>query len=232
VSTNDPPFLKDAGSGAPESLRALFDAGTRDLPTAEELARVEAKLAPLFTPPVAAPSPASSGTGALVKAGLAVIGGAIVAGGLWFATRPSVEPAPQKPTPPAAPAPAAPEAANPPAVVPPSATEAPSAAEPEAPVTADKPKSAAAPKPAPVPEDVLLEQARRALGSDPKRALSLSREHEASYPGGVLTQEREVIAIEALRRLGRTDEAARRLERFERLFPKSAHRRKLEQPSK
>ena len=65
----------------------------------------------------------------------------------------------------------------------------------------------------------------------PKRALSLSREHEATYPGGVLTQEREVIAIEALRRLGRTDEAARRLERFERLFPKSAHRRKLEQPS-
>jgi hypothetical protein len=83
-----------------------------------------------------------------------------------------------------------------------------------------------------VPEDQLLEKARRALGSDPNRALALTREHARSYPSGVLAQEREVIAIEALKRLGRAGEADARRGTFEERYPQSAHRRNLDGTTK
>jgi hypothetical protein len=83
-----------------------------------------------------------------------------------------------------------------------------------------------------VPEDQLLERARRALASDPNRALALTREHARSYPSGVLAQEREVIAIEALKRLGRGGEAEARRGTFEERYPQSAHRRNLDGTSK
>jgi hypothetical protein len=69
----------------------------------------------------------------------------------------------------------------------------------------------------------LLQQARRALGRDPGQALSLVRRHEREFPRGKYVQEREVIRIEALRRLGQGDEANRRSEDFKRRFPGSAH---------
>jgi hypothetical protein len=235
----DPTPLTDAGSGASPWLRELLEAGTRDLPSAADLGRVEAKLLPLFTPPAAAPAPAASG--ALMKAGVAALGGVIVVGGLWLTQAPSTKPdrveQREAPAPAANPAPVAAEAS--PAVPAKAETEPPvqeGAADTTAPPVTTPRHEKAGPKTpapsAPVPEDVLLEQARRALASDPGRALSLAREHAAGYPSGVLAQEREVIAIEALRRLGRTSEAEKRLQRFERLYPQSAHRRKLEQPTK
>jgi hypothetical protein len=42
-----------------------------------------------------------------------------------------------------------------------------------------------------------------------------------------LAQEREVIAIEALSKLGRADDARSRAGRFEQQYPNSAHRRKV-----
>jgi hypothetical protein len=90
------------------------------------------------------------------------------------------------------------------------------------------PKPGAATRPALVPEDQLLERARRALSSDPNRALALTREHARSYPKGVLAEEREVIAIEALKRLGRGGEADTRRGTFEEQYPESAHRRNLD----
>jgi hypothetical protein len=51
-------------------------------------------------------------------------------------------------------------------------------------------------------------EARRALPSDPARALELADNHRALYPRGLLAQEREMIAIDALESLGR--EAAAR----------------------
>lgn len=231
----DPPPLTDASSGAPASLRALLEAGQRDVPNAFDIARVEAKLGALLEPGAAAT--AGAGSGVLAKVGLATLGGALLAAGVWFSMSAERPPAPG---PKQLPAPSV-EPSTPPLVAAPPSVEAPSGA-PEALRSAESDPSAAAqnkaPKGAPasraaaLPEDAMLEQARRALGSDPRRALALTREHETTYPGGVLAQEREVIAIEALRRLGRADEAARRLERFERLFPQSAHRRKLERPSK
>jgi hypothetical protein len=73
----------------------------------------------------------------------------------------------------------------------------------------------------------LLEQARSALKADPARALLRANQHAARFPGGALVQEREVIAIKALRQLGRTAEADRRSEAFAKAFPGSAFARKL-----
>ncbi len=77
-------------------------------------------------------------------------------------------------------------------------------------------------------ELILLKRARAALETAPQRALSLSGEHQTRFPRGVLAQEREVIAIEALIRLGRHGRAERRAARFNQRFPASAHRRRLD----
>ena len=62
---------------------------------------------------------------------------------------------------------------------------------------------------------------------DPARALQRANEHAARFPGGVLVQEREVLAIQALRKLGRSAEADRRAQAFAKAFPGSAFARKL-----
>jgi hypothetical protein len=69
----------------------------------------------------------------------------------------------------------------------------------------------------------LVKQAGLALKSDPARALQLTMHHARLYPGGELAEEREVIAIEALARLGRPNAARSRAERFMVVFPRSAH---------
>jgi hypothetical protein len=79
-------------------------------------------------------------------------------------------------------------------------------------------------------EPVLLEQARKALASAPAAALALTNEHAARFPHGALAQEREVIAIEALRRLHRSAEAESRSAAFAKAYPGSAHRRMVEDP--
>jgi hypothetical protein len=78
-------------------------------------------------------------------------------------------------------------------------------------------------------EATLLLDARNALSQDPARALRLTQEHARLYPSGVLTQEREVIAIDALRRLGRVDLAQTRSSEFEKKYPGSVHRSKINQ---
>ncbi len=69
----------------------------------------------------------------------------------------------------------------------------------------------------------LLEQAQRALRTEPQRALDLADRDAAESPLGALAQEREVIAIEALEKLGRGRDARARARRFFRTFPGSAH---------
>ncbi|MET0792442.1 MAG: hypothetical protein ABW061_13055, partial [Polyangiaceae bacterium] len=59
-------------------------------------------------------------------------------------------------------------------------------------------------------------------------ALVLAAEHAREFPAGVLTQEREVIAIDALLRLGRRSEAEARAASFHRQFPASAHGRRVD----
>jgi hypothetical protein len=77
-------------------------------------------------------------------------------------------------------------------------------------------------------EVALLQRAKALIATDPRAALALTDEHAARFPNGMLGQEAEVIALEALVGAGRTDEAAVRLARFRARFPKSAHLPHLE----
>jgi hypothetical protein len=77
----------------------------------------------------------------------------------------------------------------------------------------------------------LLQQARAALRREPAKALTLVRRHEQEFPHSRYAQEREVIRIEALRGLGKDDEADRLGEDFNRRFPGTAHKSKLNRES-
>jgi hypothetical protein len=110
---------------------------------------------------------------------------------------------------------------EPPAPQPDGAAAAGSAAGPSASPTA----SAEAPAES---ESALLQRAQRALGSSPAAALAITGEHVARYPGGMLAQEREVIAISALVAMGRAGEARSRAAAFLGAHPRSAHRPRIE----
>jgi hypothetical protein len=222
VSEQDPTRLFDAGSGAPESLRLLFAAGAADMPSKEQLARVAAKLGPIL-----APASASVGTGmaTAAKVGLATL--VVGAGALLISSFGTSDAPPPAGTtsevrvaPPEAPTALAPSAPAP-LPVPESAAVEPSVSAPAA------PKGAAPAQPV-ESEAAFLERARATLATSPARALSLANLHRSRYPSGVLAQEREVIAIEALKRLGRADEAARRSGDFTNRYPGSAYGRKLD----
>ena len=235
TSGDDPVRLVAAGSEAPDALRnALRDAEA--VPTNNQLDSLASKLGPLFgaavggaavgvatssaTASSVASGGATAGIGAKVLAGV-VLAGAVAGGGVWVAQRGATDDATPKKTPvaleaPRAPAPAAPERAAP--------IEA---AKPAAPL--EVPKASAPPVPAATTAEAeLLNAAQRVLSTNPERALALTRTHRQRFPNGVLAQEREVIAIEALSRLGRKDDARRRSEEFGRTYPGSAHQRKVE----
>ena len=76
----------------------------------------------------------------------------------------------------------------------------------------------------PNPDDEVrtLERAQDALASDPKKALSLCNDDVIIFPHGALAQEREVIAIDALTRLGKMSDAKARAKKFENDYPSSA----------
>ncbi len=217
----DPPRLLDAASGAPPGLRDALDAATRDVGSAEQLSRLAGRLGPLLAAPVpASPAPSSAGLSAAAKLGLTAFALLAVGGGAWLLSGSESAP-PPAPTPPAASPPPV-QAAEPPPPAPPESGLALPPAAPSAPALPAKPGPAA-----PLSEAELLEQARSALKGDPARALARANEHRRRFPGGVLVQEREVIAIQALRQLGRASEAERRAEAFSKAFPGSAFQRKL-----
>ena len=97
------------------------------------------------------------------------------------------------------------------------ASPAPARAAPVAPATA-----------APSTEASLVQRARSALEADPAQALALADEADDRFPSGALVEERQVVAIEALVRLGRVDEARTRGSHFLRRFPASVHQRRVE----
>ncbi|MEN9578757.1 MAG: hypothetical protein RJA70_1766 [Pseudomonadota bacterium] len=113
---------------------------------------------------------------------------------------------------------------------------APRAAEPVAPeptLSAPALPSAAAPAaPKGVTELQLLAEARAALSKAPKTALQLARRHQRDFPQGQLAQERDVILIEALGRLGENERAREQGREFEDKYPDSAHRRRVQESAK
>jgi hypothetical protein len=120
-----------------------------------------------------------------------------------------------------------------PASPPEPSTEAPSSSAAPAPSTspsahARSQASSAAPAEDPDREVALLQHAQDALAVDPSRALSICAEHSRGFPHGLLAQEREVIAVDALVRLGRLEDAQQRAARFAAAYPSSTHLRRIE----
>ncbi|MCC6872995.1 MAG: hypothetical protein IT378_01705 [Sandaracinaceae bacterium] len=74
----------------------------------------------------------------------------------------------------------------------------------------------------------LLSRAREQLAEHPAEALSLLDQHRRLHADGVLREEREAFAIEALLALERADEAERRYYDFRRAFPQSDFTSRLE----
>lgn len=83
--------------------------------------------------------------------------------------------------------------------------------------------SQAAPKASTDPGEVLtLEKIRSALRSgDSSSALAAVAEHEKRYPSGAHVEEREALAVQALARAGRREEASARADRFRKRYPSS-----------
>lgn len=227
---SDPVRFRDGGPDAPPELARLFEAGTNDVPSEGDLRRLAARLGPVLEPPTGG----SGWPGWPVVAKLAALGAVVAGSAVFFA----LNFGPHTPRPPDLPdsVPAPPDV-TPPASVSPPATSAsapsdgangnaspPGSSEPSA--SASSRANAAAVRPAET-EAELLERARNALSGSPARALALTDQHRARFPSGVLAQEREVIAIQALQRLGRTAQAAERSADFARRYPNSAYRKKL-----
>jgi hypothetical protein len=72
-------------------------------------------------------------------------------------------------------------------------------------------------------EAALMTRAHAQLRRDPAAALATTGEHQRLYPRGALTQEREAVAVAALRALRRDDEARSRERELERAFPGSPY---------
>ncbi len=73
----------------------------------------------------------------------------------------------------------------------------------------------------------LIQRAQTELVSNPQRALAVTSEHARAYPAGEFVQEREVIAVEALAKLGRRDEAVGRALALTKAFPNTPYATRL-----
>jgi hypothetical protein len=232
----------DEGSDVPGELKRLLGGGRDALGTSDEVLRLQASLARALGPAASfADEPPVSGLdrvaddraaraaqGGTSSPRLWLVGG-LLAGGVaaialfnvarWNAAE--------------APAPSVVSA-------PPRLVESPSVALPgapsvepalEAPPVAVEPKRAASPvaRPAARPESeaALLQRAQAALATDPARALALTREHRRRFPQGSLSQEREVIAIEALKRVGAGRAAGEKASEFEQRYRGSVHKERV-----
>lgn len=234
MKTEDPVRLLEGGTDDPV-LRSALEAGRDELPSLERLQAIGARLGVGTGGAVtgggsgAAPLAGASLGAKLV--GLALVAGAVAGGvGLALHSRSRPEPAPA-----AAVQPAPPLAADPPAPTPlPTLTPAPAPPlDPPRPAPKVPPPARASRAEThagdPRAEAALLQQANDALAVDPGRALKLCAVHVQRYPSGLLSQEREVIAIEALVALGRRAEATERADRFRAAHPESSHLRRIEQ---
>lgn len=233
--TDPPRLLDDPATG--DALRSALEAGRAEVPTEAQLDALAAKLGPLIGGgpgggPPAGPSPVAgaAATGGKLLGGLG-IAAAGVAVALLVAT--PDDPVPPRPRP----APVAEAPVEAPASSLPEGLDVPEDAVPEDVAPPPEPSIArprASPRPAPAfevdpaAELALLRRSQDALRSDPAAALALTAEHERRFGLGTLGQEREVVAIDALDRLGRDDAARARAASFRERWPRSAHLRRIE----
>ncbi|MDF3067326.1 MAG: hypothetical protein K0R38_2927 [Polyangiaceae bacterium] len=165
------------------------------------------------------------GRRALLLAFLLPAAAAAAAGTYWL-TRPPEPHAPPSSVPPAS---SPPHERAEPKTAPASSPSASSSAEPAEAASAPPAPRVVRAAPAPeVSELTLLREAQAALAGNPALSLSLARRHQELHPRGMLSEEREVVAIDALFRLGQTAAARTRAERFTKHYPSSAHWPRLE----
>jgi hypothetical protein len=218
MKDDDPIRLSSSADDA--ALREMLDAGTKELPTDAQLAAVAAKLGPILGGPGGGPGGGSARWAAVAKA--AAVAG-VAATAVWGLTQASSPPPPGVP-------PAAPVATVAPVVVP-SAEPPVSAPRPSAAVPTPTTERSASPPPKPhdtEDEVQLLERAQDALDKEPAAALALADKDMRLFPAGLLRQEAEVIAIDALTRLGRRTEAESRAATFRGRYPSSTHVRRID----
>lgn len=77
--------------------------------------------------------------------------------------------------------------------------------------------------PRPLDELMQLEEAQRVLALDAQRALLLLSQHSEAFPHSHYEQEREVLLLDVLSRLGRSRELHERARAFQQRYPGSAH---------
>ena len=247
----DPPRLVSSGE-VPASLREALREARADAPSPSEVSAIAAGLGSVLGPSAGGSSGPTAAGGGLGAGKLAAILGAatlVVGGFVWSAKTTSVPPAPRVSGETSMPTEAVPEAIE--VVAPPveevqpvgggeaeavgeAAESAPepsrrraSPAKESVRAPASGASSAEASKPS---EAALLDAARRALAKDPERTLAYASRHRALYPQGMLAQEREVLVVEALRKLGRASEAKQHDDEFRSRYPSSIHGGELPVP--
>ena len=216
-----------------DPLADLLSAARREVPSSERMAAMTTSLLQRVEPSGGGGGThggggsGAAGSGLGAKAAVSVVAALVVAGGLLHATRTPPEPAPHS-------------MATIPALALPSAREERKSEAIPTVELDDLPKlpDAAAPRVA-VPEkstpkrpagDALAElrRAQDALASNPARALQLIAEHRRDFPRSAFAQERDVLEIDALIRLGRRSEAMAKADQFARFYPKSGHNRRID----
>ncbi len=226
MSENEPSrLLEDEATDA--LLRDALHAARDDLPTDRELASLAARLGPLLVPPGGgggggAPAAPAAGSIAGKVIGLAAAPALTVGGAVWWGSTD----APERPP--------APRVARDEAPPPPPAPPIPEGVDvPSEPIEADV-EAPARRRPAPRYEvDVeaelaLIRSAQDELTTWPARALAFTDQHRRRFGEGTLAQEREVVAIDALVRLGRGADARARADAFRARWPRSAHLRRID----
>ena len=228
--TPDPLRWSERGSDAPHELAA----GIRALRAGHGSDAAVAALGQRLAPQLAAQT--SAGTATVLSPWLKLGGALLIAGALGlyvFARTPHGEPpraahgAPAIPaTPPPAAEPAPTAAPAPPlpgarAELPGQRSRVRAASKPQPAHATRAPAPAASP--APEAELALLQRSQLALDRDPGAALALAEQHAREHPAGVFSQEREMLAMEALVKLRRVPAALARAERFVREYPASPH---------
>jgi len=228
----------EPGDGDAQELLAGVRAARAEGPSTEQLARMRAALS------LPASLPLATGPGWPLKL---IVGALVLAGasfGLWRGLQPIENAAPllqttPKELPHSAPGAEPPaldrDAALKPVVLPAPRDERAVATKPKRSPAARRSgesaaRSAESAPAAPVDvqaELAILRPARAHVRSKPARALELVAEHARRYPRGALTEEREVIAIDALVASERLEDAAARAGSFFADYPRSAHARRV-----
>jgi hypothetical protein len=224
---------------ADADLRRVLEAGAQHEPSPQDLAGLTKKLAAILPPgtlPPTTPSggpppppppaaPAASGAGGAAKAMLAIgaIGVAAIVGVAVTRSPSSSSPATPITTAAGSVSVSVSDPEPPPPVFPTATTSA------EVPPPPPRRVTHSTPPPPPPPETTMLAGAHeQLLKGSPAQALAMTNDHAKAYPNGSMAQEREVIAIEALMKLGRRDEAARRATQFHKSFPQSSHGERID----